>query len=823
MTLKKVLTIADSSIFSGSTDKLRNLSKHFLTIGADSINVGESNFTDLTGSRKDDSLYFFVQTGANEGDFEDDTDWQRYLLGGTYKSKTYPGIFDFNKHYDHSTKINLPVSRQDIETTEEDYFEKYLAAYDITDPEYLEIARQRIRSQYEENIFAIPMYNEYYEKYQNYASTVESERLLPNFYSLYLPQFEGIENYLEEFMISLVSLEGTKSDIESIFPDGREEYMNFDYINHQFSDDIKTQVAKLENIFFTNEFLEILDTINDTTYSTVNPDTLDDSKKSYEFLPMCVHLKVEDVSDNEPIFKEFLQQNELQESGLQEKFLITLKDKFIDQRDTLEKLDFSVQTVLEGGVSSLEQDVELSCIDIEDMFETMLTNYKYPDRDFTVIGDNQHKREKLTDETGKYRFLNSILVDLCYKGFKGYKEDSISPLKNSFNDIFYKNLLINHNEVLGYRISKYVVNGTNEELVTNFWFLDRQKAINYFDSQVKYNKTYTYKFFQYAMIGGFSHEIESAFGTDYFNEIDGVYCLTRKDLITGNPVEQKIETTNRYQGSATVKVNRSIKIVEIPLHEKSVSVQEHPANMLKPTVSHIQNNENKISFFVNYEIFSSRTKTYPRVLTADEESYRDRYFNSYGFQSTDKLPFQSRSAPRYVEVFRLTKMPTSYDDFSGNIVRRIDLKFNKNNPPVRTFEFFERLNTNRKYYYTMRVLNENFVNGYLSPIYEVELVDDGGYIYSKIESYFENTLPSQSVQMPNETFGNFLLIRPTENNFSLDTGNVDFSDKAVNQLTNVKVGDGSENNVWGNKFKFRLISRKTGRKIDLNIDYKIDS
>tara|TARA_R100001509_G_scaffold146583_1_gene103632 strand:- start:31 stop:537 length:507 start_codon:yes stop_codon:yes gene_type:complete len=168
-------------------------------------------------------------------------------------------------------------------------------------------------------------------------------------------------------------------------------------------------------------------------------------------------------------------------------------------------------------------------------------------------------------------------------------------------------------------------------------------------------------------------------------------------------------------------------------------------------------------------------------------------------------------------------MPKSYDDFAGQMVRRIDLQFDKNRPPVRTFEFFQKLKTNQKYYFTMRALNQNFVNGYFSPIYEIELINDGGYVYSKIESYFENTLPSQLKTKPSETIGNFLLVRPTENNFLLNTDNVDFTDKAENQIGNLIVGDQTQSNVWGKRFKFRLTSKKTGKKIDINIDYKIDS
>jgi hypothetical protein len=406
-------------------------------------------------------------------------------------------------------------------------------------------------------------------------------------------------------------------------------------------------------------------------------------------------------------------------------------------------------------------------------------------------------------------------------------------LPSTVEDAFSERLGMHHNEVLAYRVAKTTVNGTEEDTVSNFWFFDKDKAIEYFDSQVKYNKTYNYKIFQYVLVAGLCHQVMSAKATRLYNEVDGQYCLSYFDLKTGKDLTttgvdndlilEKTETYNRFECEFDIAFERSIKIVELPVHEKAISTLDHPANMLVPTISHVQNNEDKVSFFVNYEIFSSRTKTYPRVLTQEEETYRERYLSSYSLSDTDKLPFESRSPPRYVEIFRTTDMPKSYNDFAGQMVRRIDLQFDKNRPPVRTFEFFQKLKTNQKYYFTMRALNQNFVNGYFSPIYEIELVNDGGYVYSKIESYFENTLPNQIKTKPSETIGNFLLVRPTENNFLLNTDNVDFTDKAENQIGNLIVGDQTQSNVWGKRFKFRLTSKKTGKKIDINIDYKIDS
>jgi hypothetical protein len=847
MTQKKEITIIDSHLFSGSSNRVRNLFGSFYkTSGDQAVKINDFN-TSITTEQLPfgsfENVLFKVTLTATSGSFEDDREWETYLLGGTYKNATYLGALDFEKHFDHSTKLNSPISREDVKRVEDSYLQSYIDRFEITDPDFIETARARIDSRYVESVSVTPSYNNYFSRYQQQAALVESERLLPNFYFLYLSDSNDDTSY-EEFIQKLVrfevdSLEGekfrdTSIETDSSFSYGESntalaEYMNFSFVNHEYSSNLKQEaIQKQENLIVTDQFVDTITEINNTKFISVNPDTLDDTKLSYEFMPFGNLIRLQDVSDNVSLFKTFLSTYRLED-----KVLVTLKDLFYDDRQSLPTANFSIQDQIESGEITLQQNVEASVVDINDFFTTMLENYSHPDRNYTILSKDADKRRNLSDETGRYRFFNSSIIDFTYKRFKDFNENNLVTLPATIEEAFSERLGMHHNEVLAYRVAKTTVNGTEEDTVSNFWFFDKDKAIEYFDSQVKYNKTYNYKIFQYVLVAGLCHQVVSAKGTRLYNEVDGQYCLSYFDLKTGKALTttgvdndlilEKTETYNRFECEFDIAFERSIKIVELPVHEKTISTLDHPANMLVPTISHVQNNEDKVSFFVNYEIFSSRTKTYPRVLTQEEETYRERYLSSYSLSDTDKLPFESRSPPRYVEIFRTTDMPKSYDDFAGQMVRRIDLQFDKNRPPVRTFEFFQKLKTNQKYYFTMRALNQNFVNGYFSPIYEIELVNDGGYVYSKIESYFENTLPSQIKTKPSETIGNFLLIRPTENNFLLNTDNVDFTDKAENQIGNLIVGDQTQSNVWGKRFKFRLTSKKTGKKIDINIDYKIDS
>ena len=61
---------------------------------------------------------------------------------------------------------------------------------------------------------------------------------------------------------------------------------------------------------------------------------------------------------------------------------------------------------------------------------------------------------------------------------------------------------------------------------------------------------------------------------------------------------------------------------------------------------------------------------------------------------------------------------------------------------------------------------------------------------------------------------------------SSNVENVDFTQPAHTQMATVRRDIGSpllEDTIWGETFKFRLTSKKTGRKIDLNIKYNLNS
>jgi hypothetical protein len=140
-----------------------------------------------------------------------------------------------------------------------------------------------------------------------------------------------------------------------------------------------------------------------------------------------------------------------------------------------------------------------------------------------------------------------------------------------------------------------------------------------------------------------------------------------------------------------------------------------------------------------------------------------------------------------------------------------------------TNDFYDqKIKTNKKYYYLFRILNEQRTLSHLSEIYEAELINDGGFNYSLFDVFFQSDLIQNSFVEPSKNVKKLLQLQPNIQHLTLDTTDIDFEDDAFIQLNNVIVGS-AEDLIWGKTFKVRLTSKKTGKKIDLNITYNLNS
>ena len=134
----------------------------------------------------------------------------------------------------------------------------------------------------------------------------------------------------------------------------------------------------------------------------------------------------------------------------------------------------------------------------------------------------------------------------------------------------------------------------------------------------------------------------------------------------------------------------------------------------------------------------------------------------------------------------------------------------------------DQITPNTVYYYVFRFVNENGVHGPLSQIIQCELVDDGGYVYSLFDTVDSSEFNPNQVATNSVAFKKLIQFEPNIGQLYFDVQGVDFDDYAQNQIDNLKVGPEGQK-IWDKKFKVRLTSKKTSKKIDLNLSYNLVS
>jgi hypothetical protein len=303
-------------------------------------------------------------------------------------------------------------------------------------------------------------------------------------------------------------------------------------------------------------------------------------------------------------------------------------------------------------------------------------------------------------------------------------------------------------------------------------------------------------------------------------ELEQEITLLRSSLETTNDLATTSQIVSRYPYLSEFNLNfePSVKILEIPIETKSMRIVDHPPNDLVITPHHLLDQSNRLAFYCKYDTFSVNTMTYPPTLGPQDEQNRDAYLTGHDFLSVSKQTQESVSPARFIEVYRVTEKPTSYADFTNNLRKTIDLKMENGDIPGDHI-FTEAVQTNKKYYYVFRPVNDNGVGGQLSPVFESELIDDGGYVYANFVQYSEDDLAVPPPKQPLTSFKKLVNIIPNIQHVQLDTSAVTFASSSFSQMSDIHLGTQAEDTLWDadKYFKIRLTSKKTGKKMDLNI------
>ena len=183
----------------------------------------------------------------------------------------------------------------------------------------------------------------------------------------------------------------------------------------------------------------------------------------------------------------------------------------------------------------------------------------------------------------------------------------------------------------------------------------------------------------------------------------------------------------------------------------------------------------------------------------------------------ETLEYASDDPVRTYQIFRTETMPTSYSSFIDHHLATVETQLSPQKYSTGV-SYLDTLLPNVRYYYCGRSIDRHQNISNPTPITELELVDNNGQFYLSKKIFTFPTIP----QRPSRAARRLLAIEPAQlqTAYSLENSNIGAGQAVVGTAPpSNEIGE-SADPIWDQKFKIRLTSQKTGKKMDLNITFK---
>lgn len=443
-------------------------------------------------------------------------------------------------------------------------------------------------------------------------------------------------------------------------------------------------------------------------------------------------------------------------------------DLFSNMMDKL-KLHQSMLAYLKNTEKS-EIGVKITDVDFGQIKSSM--NIQQPALDFddylrTLYFKKYYDYIVLPDKADESVYSHNI------KKFKANLElQTNGYIPQSFLDI--KNRMRSPSELLYLKIEKYIGKNTAGEPFQTFFMSGNSATYEYYDTQVKNKEFYTYK-------------------------ITGIFMLS------GTKYDFKPSGNGIFEYTA----ERSRRIVEYPVLTKTVYVLQ-PLPLVPKVNVYRHKDKNKVYFYLRLNTEHTRYEPFKPIVEGDNV-FDDILETTKQYQDPEH-GFVTETA-RF-EVFKTTTEPKSLADLRESFLLETKAVSDRTD-----HLFVDHIEYDQEYYYLFRAVNNENFPGNPTIVFKVRMQ----------KGVEENKLHIERVRFIEKTeeydikknFNKLIHILPNENQNIMTNLQEIQGNSYTGTLEHVKVGLDSVPKVWDKKFKMRVTSNNTGKKIDLNVKFSI--
>tara|TARA_Y100000389_G_C17467686_1_gene527120 strand:+ start:1739 stop:5461 length:3723 start_codon:yes stop_codon:yes gene_type:complete len=285
------------------------------------------------------------------------------------------------------------------------------------------------------------------------------------------------------------------------------------------------------------------------------------------------------------------------------------------------------------------------------------------------------------------------------------------------------------------------------------------------------------------------------------------------DTLEGSSVE-----LSGYEAEYAIHMHPVAEIVEVPYFTTTTSVLSKPPP--PPEVSITPYRGVNDTLILSISSNNIEFEQYPIPIEEGDAEMFEMHRQAQGVLPGDKIKFIQDDTTAFFQIYRMDKPPLSYSDFAGKLRNTLSTVLSSEGTIIRTNSVAhdERLQPNIKYYYMFRSVD--YHNNFSNPtsVLEVELVDDAGAIYLLVKPY---EFPVEINSVPSVDMKKFIQVTPALAQVTAEIPtNMSYTDPS--DIPKVELGSesiGSLDRIWDKKFKIRLTSKKTGKKLDFNLTF----
>ena len=264
-----------------------------------------------------------------------------------------------------------------------------------------------------------------------------------------------------------------------------------------------------------------------------------------------------------------------------------------------------------------------------------------------------------------------------------------------------------------------------------------------------------------------------------------------------------------------VVVRPSVKIAEVPFFETSGTIIDDPP--VFPNVDLIPYRGVKDKILINLNSSAGSYEMMPVVFNPREQEIIDTIRLTNKQAPNSPIRFTTDDRVSAFEIYRMQTPPEKIEDFANNLRQFLPTDIDSTTTQkASSASFIDDVNPNTEYYYTFRSVDVHGKISNPSPVYKMIIVENDGAVYPLIEIYqMKKNLP----QKPTKTCKKLINIVPRYSQRLINLQKSNIGDgSSVKEVKNLVLGS-EEKALFGRKFKVRLTSKKTGKKIDLNINF----